>query len=177
MRDNPGLALFPYWPWYKPDLNACQEITEVEGERHWSFRFFHIIAVWGCNITNPRGNFYKKHPCNWNLYDVTCAIQRWDLASSDHEMHHTVFRIKKEQRLTVVTILRMAAEAMSSPLGWPTRVMPRYFTLNTIPSSSVSLVSVQFSGSSGGTKRKGIGIQTTLKTNTIHLWPVQWKQI
>ncbi len=50
--------------------------------------------------------------------------------------------------LTVVTILLIAAAAMSSPLGWPTRVMPRYFTLNTIPSKSVSLVSVQFSGSS-----------------------------
>ncbi|TNN82596.1 hypothetical protein EYF80_007114 [Liparis tanakae] len=46
----------------------------------------------------------------------------------------------------------MAGEAISSPLGWPTRVMPRYFTLNTIPSSSVSLVSVQFSGSSDWTQ-------------------------
>lgn len=51
-------------------------------------------------------------------------------------------------KLTVATILRMAAEAMSSPLGWPTSVMPRYLTLNTIPSSRVSLVSVQFSGNS-----------------------------
>lgn len=40
---------------------------------------------------------------------------------------------------------------MSSPLGWPTRVIPRYFTLNTIPSNRVSFVSVQFSGSSGKT--------------------------
>lgn len=51
----------------------------------------------------------------------------------------------------MATILRMAAEAMSSPLGWPTRVIPRYFTLNTIPSNRVSFVSVQFSGSSGKT--------------------------
>lgn len=51
----------------------------------------------------------------------------------------------------------MAADAMSSPLGWPTRVMPRYFTLNTIPSSKVSLVSVQFSGSSGWTKTVDTG--------------------
>lgn len=51
----------------------------------------------------------------------------------------------------MATILRMAAEAMSSPLGWPTIVIPRYFTLNTIPSNRVSFVSVQFSGSSGKT--------------------------
>lgn len=54
----------------------------------------------------------------------------------------------------MATILRMAAEAMSSPLGCPTRVIPRYLTLNTMPSSRVSLVSVQFSGSSASTTRQ-----------------------
>lgn len=87
---------------------------------------------------------------------------RQDLSSSDCKMSVNITYIirlygsERYQWLTVATILRMAAEAMSSPLGWPTRVIPRYFTLNTIPSSRVSLVSVQFSGSSGWTKRQDV---------------------
>ena len=51
--------------------------------------------------------------------------------------------------LTVATILLTAAADSSSPLGCSTSVMPRYLRLKSIPSSSVSRVSVQFSGSSG----------------------------
>lgn len=70
----------------------------------------------------------------------------------------------------MATILRMAAEAMSSPLGWPTRVIPRYFTLNTIPSNRVSFVSVQFSGSSGKTsssQNKVLSYFFFLETDTL----------
>lgn len=52
--------------------------------------------------------------------------------------------------LTVATILLTAAAERSSPLGSSTSVMPMYFRLKSIPSSRVSLVSVQFSGSSKG---------------------------
>ena len=51
--------------------------------------------------------------------------------------------------LTVATILLTAAADISSPLGCSTSVMPRYLRLKIIPSSNVSRVSVQFSGSSG----------------------------
>ncbi len=71
--------------------------------------------------------------------------------------------------LTVATILLIAAAAMSSPLGWPTRVMPKYFTLNTIPSKSVSLVSVQFSGSSK-TQNKHLHHLSYLKEQFTKIW-------
>lgn len=51
---------------------------------------------------------------------------------------------------TVATTLLMAAAESSSPFGCSTSVIPRYLRLKVIPSSRVSLVSVQFSGSSGG---------------------------
>ncbi|XP_054675427.1 intraflagellar transport protein 172 homolog isoform X11 [Grus americana] len=54
--------------------------------------------------------------------------------------------------LTVATILRMAAAAMSSPLGFSTSVMPRYLSVKHIPSSSGSCISAQLSGSSAKTK-------------------------
>lgn len=50
--------------------------------------------------------------------------------------------------LTVATILLTAAADSSSPLGLSTNVIPRYLRLKTMPSSSVSRVSVQFSGNS-----------------------------
>lgn len=50
--------------------------------------------------------------------------------------------------LTVATILLTAAADSSSPLGLSTSVIPRYLRLKTMPSSSVSRVSVQFSGNS-----------------------------
>lgn len=50
--------------------------------------------------------------------------------------------------LTVATILLTAAADSSSPLGRSTSVIPRYLRLKTMPSSSVSRVSVQFSGNS-----------------------------
>lgn len=50
--------------------------------------------------------------------------------------------------LTVATILLTAAADSSSPLGCSTIVTPRYLSWNTMPSRRVSLVSVQFSGSS-----------------------------
>lgn len=52
--------------------------------------------------------------------------------------------------LTVATILLTAAADSSSPFGCSTSVTPRYFSWNAMPSSRVSRVSVQFSGSSAG---------------------------
>lgn len=49
--------------------------------------------------------------------------------------------------LAVATILLTAAADSSSPLGRSTSVMPRYLRVKSMPSSSVSRVSVQFSGS------------------------------
>ena len=60
--------------------------------------------------------------------------------------------------LTVATMRFTAAADSSSPLGCSTMVTPRYFSWNTMPSSRVSLVSVQFSGSSverRGEERRG----------------------
>lgn len=54
--------------------------------------------------------------------------------------------------LTVATILLTAAADSSSPLGCSTIVTPRYLSWNTMPSRRVSLVSVQFSGSSADEK-------------------------
>ncbi len=50
--------------------------------------------------------------------------------------------------LTVATILLTAAADSSSPLGCSTIVTPRYLSWTVMPSRRVSLVSVQFSGSS-----------------------------
>lgn len=65
--------------------------------------------------------------------------------------------------LTVATILLTAAADNSSPLGCSTIVTPRYFSWNTMPSSRVSRVSVQFSGSSGERER-----ERARKIKTIH---------
>lgn len=54
--------------------------------------------------------------------------------------------------LTVATILLTAAADSSSPLGCSTIVTPRYLSWNAMPSRRVSLVSVQFSGSSADEK-------------------------
>lgn len=62
--------------------------------------------------------------------------------------------------LTVATILLTAAADSSSPLGCSTMVTPRYLSWNTMPSSRVSLVSVQFSGSSA--EMRGEDMVTTL---------------
>lgn len=62
--------------------------------------------------------------------------------------------------LTVATILLTAAAESSSPLGCSTSVMPMYLRLKSIPSSSVSRVSVQFSGSSRETTKRLLDSQT-----------------
>lgn len=56
--------------------------------------------------------------------------------------------------LTVAIILFTAAADRSSPLGWSTSVMPRWRRLKVMPSKIISLVSVQFSGSSLEKKKK-----------------------
>lgn len=72
---------------------------------------------------------------NWKIKYLQIYFL-WDI------VHVTTF-------LTVVTILFTAAADRSSPLGWSTRVMPRWRRLKVMPSKIVSRVSVQFSGSSG----------------------------
>ncbi len=69
--------------------------------------------------------------------------------------------------LTVATILLTAAAESSSPLGWSTRVMPRCRMLKVIPSRRVSLVSVQFSASSGARGEKANRVKR-LWGNTNH---------
>lgn len=68
------------------------------------------------------------------------------------------------QILTVATILLTAAAESSSPFGCSTNVMPRYLRLNSTPSSSVSRVSVQFSGSSNEARKRTLGSQTHKKS-------------
>lgn len=72
---------------------------------------------------------------NWKIKYLQIYFL-WDI------VHVTTF-------LTVMTILFTAAADRSSPLGWSTRVMPRWWRLKVMPSKIVSRVSVQFSGSSG----------------------------
>lgn len=60
----------------------------------------------------------------------------------------SLLKVFKFVSLTVATILLTAAADSSSPLGCSTIVTPRYLRWKTMPSNRVSLVSVQFSGSS-----------------------------
>lgn len=73
--------------------------------------------------------------------------------------------------LTVATILLTAAADCSSPLGCSTIVTPRYLRWNVMPSSRVSLVSVQFSGSSAEGDTHTHTPVTLLFTNS----PAGWK--
>lgn len=76
--------------------------------------------------------------------------------------------------LTVATILLTAAADSSSPLGCSTIVTPRYLRWKTMPSNRVSLVSVQFSGSSARlekcTSDKSAQQQPSCFTVMIVLW-------
>lgn len=122
---------------------AIKSITVIEilTMSSWQWR------RWSC-LRNFMQHFNQISPCCNTACVQFIQTATWNVKSKTECIIRLFLTKTKEQRLTVATILRMAAEAMSSPLGWPTSVIPRYFTLNTIPSSSVSFVSVQFSGSS-----------------------------
>lgn len=80
----------------------------------------------------------KRHVCSRETHFLGTVF--WTLKRD--------FKLLVRACLTVATILLTAAAESSSPLGCSTIVTPRYLSWNDMPSSRVSLVSVQFSGSS-----------------------------
>lgn len=96
-----------------------------------------IICVWQLFYL-----FYIWTASEWGPMEIRVYFANKLLNCKIKYVHVTTFR-------TVMTILFTAAADRSSPLGWSTRVMPRWRRLKVKPSMMVSRVSVQFSGSSG----------------------------